>query len=67
VYAPLTHVLEGSWSFGILSMVCSLYYCEDHNEILEYLAETNPTVMNSAPRLLRRSIYRIYGIRDASP
>jgi len=65
---PLTHVLEGSWSFGILSMGMQLYYCEDHNEILEYLAEANPTVMNAAPRLFEKIYATLYTkIRDASP
>ncbi len=65
---PLTHVLEGSWSFGILSMGMQLYYCEDHNEILQYLAETNPTVMNAAPRLFEKIYATLYtGIKDASP
>ncbi|MDO4540522.1 MAG: long-chain fatty acid--CoA ligase [Syntrophomonadaceae bacterium] len=63
---PLTHVLEGSWSFGILSMGMQLYYCEDHNEILQYLAETNPTVMNAAPRLFEKIYATLYtGIKDA--
>ena len=65
---PLTHVLEGSWSFGILSMGMQLYYCEDHNEILQYLIEANPTVMNAAPRLFEKIYSTLYtGIRDASP
>lgn len=65
---PLTHVLEGSWSFGILSMGMQLYYCEDHNEILEHLAESNPTVMNAAPRLFEKIYATVYtGIRDGSP
>lgn len=65
---PLTHVLESSWSLGILSMGMQLYYCEDHNEILQYLTETNVTVMNSAPRLFEKIYSTLYtGIRDASP
>lgn len=65
---PLTHVLEGSWSLGILSMGMQLYYCEDHNEVLQYLAESNPSVMNAAPRLFEKIYSTLYtGIRDASP
>lgn len=65
---PLTHVLERSWSYGILSMGMQLWYCEDHNEILEYLIEANTHVMNSAPRLFEKIYSTLYTkIRTASP
>lgn len=65
---PLTHVLESSWSLGVLSMGMQLYYCEDHNEILDYLSEVNITVMNSAPRLFEKIYSTLYtNIRNASP
>jgi len=65
---PLTHVLERSWSYGILSMGMQLWYCEDHNEILQYLTEANTTVMNSAPRLFEKIYSTLYtGIRTAPP
>jgi len=65
---PLTHVLERSWDYGIMSMGMQIWYCEDHNEILQYLVEANTTVMNSAPRLFEKIYATLYtGIRDASP
>ncbi len=64
---PLTHVLERSWEYGIFSMGMQIYYCEDHNEILEFLQECNPTVMNSAPRLFEKIYSTVYTkLKDAS-
>lgn len=65
---PLTHVLERSWSYGIISMGMQLCYCEDHNEIMQYLPEANTTVMNAAPRLFEKIYSTLYtGIRTAPP
>lgn len=65
---PLTHVLERSWDYGIFSMGMQIWYCEDHNEILQYMAEANTTVLNSAPRLFEKIYSTLYtGIKDASP
>jgi len=65
---PLTHVLQRSWDFGIFSMGMQIWYCEDHNEILEYLVEANPTVMNGAPRIFEKIYSTLYTkIKDASP
>ncbi len=65
---PLTHVLERSWDYGIFSMGMQIYYCEDHNEILEYMTEANTSIMNSAPRLFEKIYSTIYtNLKDASP
>lgn len=65
---PLSHVLERSWDFGIFSMGMQIWYCEDHNRILEILPEANATVMNSAPRLFEKIYSTLYTkIREASP
>ncbi len=65
---PLSHVLERSWDFGIFSMGMQIWYCEDHNQILEYLPEANTSVMNSAPRLFEKIYSTLYTkIKDASP
>jgi len=65
---PLTHVLERSWDYGIFSMGMHIWYCEDHNQILEHLVEANTTVMNSAPRLFEKIYATLYTkIKDAPP
>jgi len=65
---PLTHVLQRSWDFGIFSMGMQIWYCEDHNQILEYLVEANPTVMNGAPRIFEKIYSTLYTkIKEASP
>ncbi|HON79803.1 MAG TPA: long-chain fatty acid--CoA ligase [Spirochaetota bacterium] len=65
---PLTHVLERSWDYGIFSMGMQIYYCEDHNEILEYLLEANASVMNGAPRLFEKIYSTVYTkLKDAPP
>ena len=65
---PLTHVLERSWDYGIFSMGMHIWYCEDHNQILEHLVEANTTVMNSAPRLFEKIYSTLYTkIKDAPP
>lgn len=65
---PLTHVLQRSWDFGIFSMGMQIWYCEDHNQILEYLTEANPTIMNGAPRIFEKIYSTLYTkIKDASP
>lgn len=65
---PLTHVLERSWEYGIFSMGMQIWYCEDHNEILEYLLEANTTIMNSAPRLFEKIYSTLFTkIKEASP
>ncbi|HQO03524.1 MAG TPA: long-chain fatty acid--CoA ligase [Spirochaetota bacterium] len=65
---PLTHVLERSWDYGIFSMGMQIYYCEDHNEILEYLTEANPSIMNGAPRLFEKIYSTVYTkLKDAPP
>lgn len=65
---PLTHVLERSWEYGIFSMGMQIWYCEDHNEILEYLVEANTSIMNSAPRLFEKIYSTLYTkIKEASP
>ena len=65
---PLTHVLERSWDFGILSMGMQIWYIEDHNEILQYMAEANTTVLNSAPRFFEKIYSTLHtAIKDASP
>lgn len=64
---PLTHVLERSWDYGIFSMGMQIWYCEDHNEILEYLVEANTTIMNSAPRLFEKIYSTLFTqIKEAS-
>ncbi len=63
---PLTHVLERSWEYGIFSMGMQIWYCEDHNEILEYMLEANTAVMNSAPRLFEKIYSTVYTkLKDA--
>jgi long-chain acyl-CoA synthetase len=65
---PLTHVLERSWDYGIFSMGMQIYYCEDHNQILEYLTEANPSIMNGAPRLFEKIYSTVYTkLKDAPP
>jgi long-chain acyl-CoA synthetase len=65
---PLTHVLQRSWDYGIFSMGMQIWYCEDHNQILEYLVEANPTVMNGAPRIFEKIYSTLYTkIKDAPP
>ncbi|HPS56810.1 MAG TPA: long-chain fatty acid--CoA ligase [Spirochaetota bacterium] len=65
---PLSHVLERSWDYGIFSMGMHIWYCEDHNQILEHLVEANTTVMNSAPRLFEKIYSTLYTkIKDAPP
>ncbi len=64
---PLSHVLERSWAYGVFSIGGQYWYCEDHNEILEYMLEANVTIMNSAPRLFEKIYSTIYtGLKDAS-
>lgn len=65
---PLTHVLERSWDYGIFSMGMQIWYCEDHNEILEHLIEANTVIMNSAPRLFEKIYSTLFTkIKEASP
>lgn len=63
---PLTHVLERSWDYGIFSMGMQIWYCEDHNQILEHLVEANTSVINGAPRLYEKIYSTIYTrLKDA--
>lgn len=65
---PLSHVLERSWDYGCLSLGMHIWYCEDHNEILQYMTEANTTVLNSAPRLFEKIYSTLYtGLQTASP
>ncbi len=65
---PLSHVLERSWNYGVMQMGGHIYYCEDHNEILEYMEEAATSVMNGAPRLFEKIYSTIYsGVEKASP
>ncbi len=65
---PLTHVLERSWDYGIFSMGMQIWYCEDHNQILEHLLEANTSVINGAPRLYEKIYSTIYTrLKDAPP
>lgn len=63
---PLSHVLERSWNYGIFSMGMQIWYCEDHNEILDLMIEANTSVMNSAPRLFEKIYSTVYtNLKDA--
>jgi len=65
---PLSHVLERSWEYGIFSMGMQIWYCEDHNQILEYMQEANTSIMNSAPRLFEKIYSTVYTkLKDAPP
>lgn len=65
---PLSHVLERSWDYGIFSMGMQIWYCEDHNQILEYMQEANTSILNSAPRLFEKIYSTVYGkLKDAPP
>jgi len=65
---PLTHVLERSWNYGIFELGGSIYYCEDHTQIMDYLIEANPNVMNSAPRFFEKVYSTIMtGVEEAPP
>ena len=65
---PLSHVLERSWDFGCMSMGMQIWYCEDHNEILDHLQEANPSTMNSVPRLFEKMYSTVFtGIKGESP
>lgn len=65
---PLTHVLERSWDYGIMSMGMQIWYCEDHNQLLDYMAEANTTVMNGAPRIFEKIYATLFTkIKDAPP
>lgn len=65
---PLSHVLERSWDYGVMSMGMQIWYCDDHNQILDYMAEANPTIMNVVPRIFEKVYSTLYTkIKDASP
>ena len=65
---PLSHVLERSWDFGVISMGNHIWFCEDHNELVDYMQEANATSMNSVPRISEKIYSAIYtGIKDAPP
>ena len=65
---PLTHVLERSWNYGVIHLGGQVYYCEDHNEILDHLKEANPVLMNSAPRFFEKVYSTIMtGVEEAPP
>ncbi len=65
---PLSHVLERSWDFGVISMGNQVWFCEDHNEVVMYMNEANATSMNSVPRISEKIYSAVYsGINDAPP
>ncbi len=65
---PLSHVLERSWDFGVMSMGNHIWFCEDINEVAAYMTEANATSMNSVPRVSEKIYAAIFtGIKDAPP
>jgi len=66
-FLPLSHVFERSFCYGVFAYGAALAYCDDHTNILEYLADIRPTHMNSAPRLYEKVYSTIYGKLETAP
>lgn len=65
---PLSHVLERSWDYGVMSMGNQVWFCEDINEVAAYMKEANATSMNSVPRVSEKIYTAIFaGIKNAPP
>jgi long-chain acyl-CoA synthetase len=66
-FLPLSHVYERSWSFFIFKRGATNHYLANLKEIIAGLAEVQPTVMVSVPRLYEK-IYAaaIHGLSQGS-
>ena len=54
---PLSHVLERSWDYGIFSMGMQIWYCEDHNQILEYMHGSQYLCYEQRPETVRKNLF----------
>ncbi len=53
-FLPLSHVYERSWSFYVLQCGAENYYLANPKEVIATMAEVQPTVMVSVPRLYEK-------------
>ena len=53
-FLPLSHVYERSWSYYVLQRGAENYYLADPKEVIATMAEVQPTVMVSVPRLYEK-------------
>lgn len=66
-FLPLSHVYERTWSYYIFQCGAANYYLANPKEIIAAMAEVQPTVMVSVPRLYEK-IYAaaIHGLSQGS-
>jgi long-chain acyl-CoA synthetase len=66
-FLPLSHVYERCWSFFIFKVGATNHYLANPKEIIAAMADVQPTVMVSVPRLYEK-IYAaaIYGLSQGS-
>jgi long-chain acyl-CoA synthetase len=58
-FLPLSHVFERCWSLYVLYKGIKNSYLGDPKEILSAMAEVNPTMMCSVPRLYQKAYHTI--------
>ncbi len=67
-WLPLSHTLERSWDYGFLTWGASIWYCDDHTKVMEYIQEANTTHMFNAARLFEKIYATLFTkIKEASP
>ena len=67
-WLPLSHALERSWDYGLLTSGSHIWYCDDHTKVMEYIQEANTTHMFNAARLFEKVYATLFTkIKDASP
>ena len=67
-WLPLSHALERSWDYGLLTSGAHIWYCDDHTKVMEYIQEANTTHMFNAARLFEKVYSTLFTkIKDASP
>ena len=60
-FLPLSHIYERSWSYYVFICGASNTYIDDPRQVVEYLAEVQPTAMVSVPRLYEKVYAKVLG------
>ena len=53
-FLPLSHAFERAWTYVVLSLGCRTTYCPDPRQVAELLAEVQPTLLCTVPRLIEK-------------
>ncbi|MDI9570743.1 MAG: long-chain fatty acid--CoA ligase [Pseudomonadota bacterium] len=66
-FLPLSHVFERAWTYFALGSGMMVNYCDDTGKIVEYLQETQPTIMCAVPRFYEKIYGAIFEKLEKAP